>query len=83
MHSINPAIQLPSSFCLSPFTFCLLTLQSQSPEKLSYQAVGRNDEGTVVGDAKATSNYTTYGVLYNWRASLLACPSGWHLPTDA
>ena len=39
--------------------------------------------GTSVSEAKATSNYQTYGVLYNWPAALNACPSGWHLPTDA
>jgi uncharacterized protein (TIGR02145 family) len=40
-------------------------------------------EGTDVGAAKATANYATYGVLYNWSAATTACPSGWHLPTDA
>ncbi|MCF8358946.1 MAG: fibrobacter succinogenes major paralogous domain-containing protein [Prolixibacteraceae bacterium] len=39
-------------------------------------------EGSVVSEAKA-ANYETYGVLYNWPAALTACPSGWHLPTDA
>ncbi len=39
--------------------------------------------GTSVSAAKATTNYTTYGVLYNWPAATTACPSGWHLPTDA
>jgi uncharacterized protein (TIGR02145 family) len=39
--------------------------------------------GTSVSAAKATSNYTTYGVLYNWPAAMTACPIGWHLPTDA
>jgi uncharacterized protein (TIGR02145 family) len=39
--------------------------------------------GTSVSDAKATDNYQTYGVLYNWTAALQACPTGWHLPTDA
>jgi len=53
--------------------------------------------GTVVADAKATSNYTTYGVLYNWTAAMNGaasstanpsgvqgvCPTGWHLPSDA
>lgn len=53
--------------------------------------------GTVVADAKATSNYTTYGVLYNWPAAMAdnasstanpsgvqgVCPTGWHLPGDA
>lgn len=49
-----------------------------------------------VSEAKATSNYTTYGVLYNWPAAMAgasssssnpsgvqgACPDGWHLPSD-
>ncbi len=39
-------------------------------------------QGNSVSDAKATDNYTTYGVLYNWPAAKAACPSGWHLPTD-
>ena len=32
--------------------------------------------------AKATTNYQTYGVLYNWPASQTACPAGWHIPYD-
>ncbi len=40
-------------------------------------------EDTSVSAAKATSNYTTYGVLYNWTAAKTACPEGWHLPSDA
>jgi uncharacterized protein (TIGR02145 family) len=53
-------------------------------------------DGTNVTDAKATTNYDTYGVLYNWPASMAGatssstnpsgvqgvCPSGWHLPSD-
>ncbi len=39
--------------------------------------------GTNVAEAKATTNYTAYGVLYNWEAAKAACPPGWHLPTDA
>ncbi len=53
--------------------------------------------GTSVSDAKAETNYTTYGVLYNWPAAMNGaassnanpsgvqgvCPSGWHLPSDA
>ena len=39
-------------------------------------------EGSIVSSAKATVNYTTYGILYNWPASLTACPAGWHLPSD-
>ena len=40
-------------------------------------------DGTDVTAAKATANYTTYGVLYNWPAAMNACPDGWHLPSDA
>ncbi|HOU97033.1 MAG TPA: FISUMP domain-containing protein [Bacteroidales bacterium] len=53
--------------------------------------------GTDVEAAKLTSNYRTYGVLYNWAAALASspssntvpsgvkgvCPDGWHLPSDA
>jgi uncharacterized protein (TIGR02145 family) len=54
-------------------------------------------QGTDVGAAKATNNYKTYGVLYNWPAVMTGaassssnpsgiqgvCPAGWHLPSDA
>ncbi|MDD4032736.1 MAG: FISUMP domain-containing protein [Bacteroidales bacterium] len=40
-------------------------------------------DGTSVTTAKATANYQTYGVLYNWPAAMASCPQGWHLPTDA
>jgi uncharacterized protein (TIGR02145 family) len=33
--------------------------------------------------ADNSSNCTTYGRLYTWQAALSACPSGWHLPSDA
>ena len=41
-------------------------------------------EGSTVSEAKATSNYETYGVLYNWPAVMTEgiCPSGWHIPSD-
>jgi uncharacterized protein (TIGR02145 family) len=38
--------------------------------------------GTDVDAAKENENYQNYGVLYNWPASLIACPTGWHLPSD-
>src|SRR5690554_3290636 len=50
--------------------------------KTAYYYVDGYD-GTSVGAAKATANYTTYGVLYNWPAAMNACPTGWHLPSDA
>ena len=40
-------------------------------------------DGTSVADAKAKPNYTTYGVLYNWPATMSnVCPYGWHVPTS-
>ncbi len=39
-------------------------------------------DGTSISAAKATENYQTYGVLYNWPAAMQACPTGWHLPSD-
>jgi uncharacterized protein (TIGR02145 family) len=39
-------------------------------------------EGTNVSEAKATENFKIYGVLYNWEAAKIACPSSWHLPSD-
>ena len=51
-----------------------------SPTTPYYYVYGYN--GTNVADAKATLNYSTYGVLYNWPAAVNACPTGWHLPSD-
>ena len=41
-------------------------------------------EGIDVASAMSTSNYATYGVLYNWPAVMTEgiCPSGWHIPSD-
>ena len=39
-------------------------------------------QGSSPNEAKSTTNYTTYGVLYNWEAAKIACPAGWHLPGD-
>lgn len=39
-------------------------------------------QGINIREAKSTSKYNVYGVLYNWSAALVACPVGWHLPSD-
>jgi uncharacterized protein (TIGR02145 family) len=41
-------------------------------------------QGSDVAAAQATSNYETYGVLYNWTSVMTdgICPSGWHIPSD-
>lgn len=52
--------------------------------------------GALVSEAKATTSYQVYGVLYNWTAAMDSaassysvpsgvkgvCPYGWHLPSD-
>lgn len=62
----------------------------------SYYYVNGYD-GTSVIEAKASVNYETYGVLYNWSAAMNGslssnnnpskvqgvCPQGWHLPSDS
>ncbi|PCJ81545.1 MAG: hypothetical protein COA49_05495 [Bacteroidetes bacterium] len=63
-------------------------LPSVSPSSASststpyYYVYGYN--GTDIAAAQATSNYSTYGVLYNWPAIMEPgiCPSGWHIPSD-
>lgn len=59
-----------------------------------YYVYGYN--GTNEAAAKATANYSTYGVLYNWAAVMAGasssstnpsgvqgiCPPGWHIPSD-
>lgn len=73
-----------------------VTGPGKGSEKKPYYYVYGYD-GTNVSDAKATANYNTYGVLYNWPAAMNeaasitdnpgsvqgVCPSGWHLPSDA
>ncbi|HPR59198.1 MAG TPA: FISUMP domain-containing protein, partial [Bacteroidales bacterium] len=53
-------------------------------------------DGSDVIEAKATSNFEDYGVLYNWPAAMNGavsssgnpsgvqgvCPAGWHIPSD-
>ncbi len=40
-------------------------------------------QGISVLDAKSLPIYSLYGALYNFEAAKMACPDGWHLPTDA
>jgi len=51
---------------------------SEEPYYYVYDYVGSDIEV-----AKATNEYKTYGVLYNWTAAMSACPEGWNLPSDA
>ncbi|NLB63985.1 MAG: hypothetical protein GX801_07760 [Fibrobacter sp.] len=51
-----------------------------SEEDAKYYVYGY--EGSDVDNAKNTDNYKTYGVLYNFVAAKVACPAGWHLPSN-
>lgn len=57
-----------------------------SPRYFVYDYYGSgtiDDYDFSVEGAKATENYATYGVLYNWPAASTASPEGWHLPSNA
>lgn len=47
-------------------------------ENLRYKAT----EGSSHFD-KDSKNNSSYGVLYNWKTAMKACPDGWRLPTGA
>jgi uncharacterized protein (TIGR02145 family) len=68
------------------FTENLVYLPMVSPPGLGSDSQGfyyvYDYQGIDLALAKASENYTTYGVLYNWTAAGTACPDGWHLPGD-
>jgi uncharacterized protein (TIGR02145 family) len=55
-------------------------IASGSETEKFYYVYGYN--GNDVNEAQTNTNYQTYGVLYNWPAAMVACPSGWHLSSD-
>ena len=63
-----------------PEVFSDFALSEIDPRYFVYGYYGTNVEA-----AKATSNYETYGVLYNWPAVMTEdiCPNGWHIPSVA
>jgi uncharacterized protein (TIGR02145 family) len=75
--TIGTQIWMTENLAYLPF----VSPSSVRSETLPYQYV-YDYQGNIVNNAKGTTNYTTYGVLYNWPAALIACPAGWHLPTD-
>jgi len=63
---------------------------NNSAENLDYNAsgskCGNNGVDNEGGDWLSEANSEicdTYGRLYNWSTAMSACPSGWHLPSDA
>jgi uncharacterized protein (TIGR02145 family) len=50
----------------------IICTQTWMKKNLNYEVAGSE-----------CKNCETYGRLYNWVAATTACPSGWHLPSDA
>ncbi|MDD2832351.1 MAG: FISUMP domain-containing protein [Bacteroidales bacterium] len=89
---IGSQVWMAKNLAYLPSVVGLATGSTTEPYRYVY---GYN--GTDVSAAKATSNYITYGVLYNWPAAMNGaasstanpsgvqgiCPTGWHLPSDA
>ncbi len=40
------------------------------------------DSSTILNGAKSDYNYKTYGLLYDFDTAQIACPEGWHIPSD-
>jgi uncharacterized protein (TIGR02145 family) len=61
----------------------LIGAQTWMAKSLNYAADGSKcGDDNILSDAN-TSSCDTYGRLYNWTTAKTACPSGWHLPSDA
>jgi uncharacterized protein (TIGR02145 family) len=70
--------------------------QTWFAENLNYKANGskcygeegefydyESDTYFTLSDAEVQANCGRYGRLYDWSTAITACPSGWHLPSDA
>jgi len=80
---IYPAVRIGSQVWMAEnlaYLPAVSPLNAGSDAEAHFYVYGYN--GSDVEEAKATDNYKTYGVLYNWPAAMEACPGGWHLPGD-
>ena len=90
--TIGEQVWMAENLAYLPSVFGPATISSSTAYYYVYDY-----NGTDVAAAKATDNYQTYGVLYNWPAAMAGaassdanpsgvqgvCPDGWHLPSDA
>lgn len=61
-----------------PKVFSNTSNSISSPMYYVYDYKGNN-----VDEAKITTNYLKFGVLYNWASAKTSCPNGWHLASVA
>jgi uncharacterized protein (TIGR02145 family) len=92
LRNIGNQVWMAENLAYLPWVDLPSTVSSASPKFYVYGFGGTN-----TNDAKSSSNYQTYGVLYNWPAAMNGedssstnpsgvqgvCPSGWHLPSNA